>query len=56
MLKNPHLSCVILVPHVANAPQILELKADTVGGAALPGQFVCKAPGKLALDSADQIS
>lgn len=55
MLKTPHLNSVV-PPHVANGPQTLELKADTVGGAALPGQLVCKTPGKLALDSADQIS
>ena len=37
-------------------PQSSELKADTGEGAALLGQLVCKALGKLALDSADQIS
>lgn len=53
--KNPHLSSVIPA-HVANGPQSSELKADTIGGAASLGQLVCKALGKLALDSADLIS
>lgn len=53
--ENPHLSSVTLL-HVANGPQISELKAGTVGGVVLLGQLVCKALGKLALDAADLIS